>query len=240
MKISVFWVIKNRYLIAGFLIAIGIATSLYGLTNIYKSEQVSATPLAGKVVLLDPGHGGIDAGASDNGAVEKKLNLEIALILKSYIESNGGICYLTRTEDTNTADPNRAKGITQKSSDLKTRKESISKLNADIFISIHMNKFSQEQYFGLQVFYDPGNPENKKLGEAIQNSAKNVLDNGNHRKAKATGDKIYVLKGNSIPCALVECGFLSNQAEAEKLQTSEYQRKVAWSIFLGIAEYFSH
>lgn len=231
---------KTKYLIASIFIAVGLIISFWGTTNLYKSQTTMASPLGNKVILIDPGHGGIDAGASDNGAIEKELNLKIAMFLKSYIEENGGVCYMTRTEDTNTADPNRAKGTTQKMSDLKTRKKNIEDYKADIFISIHMNKFSQSKYYGLQVFYDGSQEENKKLGESIQNAAKKVLNDNNTRTAKATGDKIYVLKGNPIPSALVECGFLSNTNEAKKLKTPEYQRKVAWGIFLGIAQYFSH
>ncbi len=213
---------------------------IWGSGRIYKSVQVAATPLGSKVIVVDPGHGGIDAGASDNGAVEKELNLQIANILKDYIETNGGVCYMTRTEDTNTADPNRGKGVSQKMSDLKMRKKSIEDKTADIFVSIHMNKFSQSQYKGLQVFYDGNTEGSKLLGEAIQTSVKTVLKDGNTRQAKATGDKIYILKGNKIPSVLVECGFLSNTEEANNLKNPDYQKKIAWGIFRGIIAYFNH
>ena len=232
-------VVSKRY-IALALILFGFIFSLWGSHRIYKSIQVMAVPLGNKVIVVDPGHGGIDAGASDNGAVEKELNLEIANILKGYIEANGGVCYMTRVEDTNTADPNRSKGVSQKMSDLKMRKASIDEQKADIFISIHMNRFSQSQYKGLQVFYDDNIEESKILGEAIQNSVKDVLKDGNTRKAKATGDKIYILKGNKIPSVLVECGFLSNSEEAENLKNPDYQKKIAWGIFRGIIEYTNH
>ncbi len=221
------------------LIIFGIFCAVWGSGRIYKSVQVMATPLGNKVIVVDPGHGGIDAGASVSGAVEKELNLQIANILKDYIETNGGVCYMTRTEDTNTADPNRGKGTSQKMSDLKMRKQSIDEKSADMFISIHMNKFSQSQYKGLQVFYDDNIEASKLLGEAIQNSVKTVLNDGNTRKAKATGDKIYVLKGNRIPSVLVECGFLSNSEEAENLKNPDYQKKIAWGIFKGIMDFFN-
>lgn len=219
------------------LIISGIMFILLGGLDIYKTAEVMATPIDGKVVLLDPGHGGIDAGASEGSAVEKTLNLEVANYLKSYIEESGGIAYMTRTEDTNTADPNRPKGVTQKMSDLKKRKKDIEDKSADIFISIHMNKFQQPQYRGFQVFYDENSAESKKLGEILQKSVLDVLQDGNTRKAKATGGSIYVLKGNTVPSALVECGFLSNTKEAKLLTTPEYQRKVAWGIYLGIMRY---
>ncbi len=221
------------------LILLGFLFALWGGNRIYKSVEVMVTPLGAKIIVVDSGHGGLDAGASDNGAVEKELNLQIAKILQGYIEANGGTCYMTRVEDTNTADPNRSKGVTQKMSDLKMRKKSIEDKSADMFISIHMNRFSQSQYKGLQVFYDGNFEESKRLGEAIQSSVKDVLKDGNTRKAKATGDKIYVLKGNKVPSVLVECGFLSNKEEAENLKNPDYQKKIAWGIFRGIVTYFN-
>ncbi len=237
MRYKIF-IISKRYL-SIVLIILGTIFALWGGNRIYKSVQTVAAPLGNKVILLDPGHGGIDAGASEGDAVEKVLNLEIANILKGYIEENGGVCYMTRVEDTNTADPDRGKGVSQKMSDLKMRKKNIEDFKADIFVSIHMNKFSQSRYKGLQVFYDDNIEESKRLGESVQAMVKEVLKDGNTRKAKATGDNIYVLKGNEIPSVLVECGFLSNPEEAEKLKTPDYQRKIAWGIFRGIAEYFS-
>ncbi len=223
---------------AAFLVVIGLLV-MYAGVNTYKGATVMATSLEGKTILIDPGHGGIDAGASEGSAVEKTINLEVAMYLKGYIEENGGVAYMTRMEDTNTADPNRPKGVTQKMSDLKTRKQSITDTSADIFISIHMNKFAQSQYKGCQVFYDGNSAESKRLGETIQKSVLDVLKDENNRKAKATGDKIYVLKGNTVPSVLVECGFLSNPEESKLLTTPEYQRKLAWGIYLGIMRYLS-
>ena len=204
-----------------------------------KVLPVLSQPMEELVVVIDPGHGGIDAGATGNNATEKEINLFVANCLKDYISSGGGRVYMTRTEDTNTADPNRKKSETQKMSDLKVRKESIEKNGADIFISIHMNKFSDGKYKGLQTFYDGNIPESKILAECIQNSTKDVLADGNKRTAKGTGNNIYILKGNKIPSVLVECGFLSNSEEAQKLKTPEYQRKVAWGIYMGILDYIN-
>lgn len=229
---------KVKVSVAACVILSGLLLLVCGCIGICKSMPTTS-PVGNKIILLDPGHGGIDAGASEDDAIEKTLNLEIAMVLKSYIEENGGICYMTRAEDTNTADPNRKKGTSQKMSDLEMRKRNIDDYKADIFVSIHMNKFSQSQYSGLQVFYDGSSAESKALGEAIQSAAKRVVDTQNKRSAKATGDKIYVLKGNPVPSVLVECGFLSNEAERNKLKTPEYQRKVAWGIYLGIMDYLS-
>lgn len=231
---------KIYYAAAVFLIIMGSAALFWGVTDFFQTEETIASPLGNKVILIDPGHGGIDAGASANDAVEKELNLQISFLLKDYIEENGGICYMTRATDTNTADPQRSKGTSQKMSDLRTRKKNIDDFDADIFISIHMNKFSQSKYSGLQTFYDSSLPENKLLAESIQISVKSVLNDNNTRVAKPTGNSIYVLKGNSVPSALIECGFLSNPTEASNLKNPEYQKKVAWGIFLGIVNFFSY
>ncbi|MBR2916974.1 MAG: N-acetylmuramoyl-L-alanine amidase [Clostridia bacterium] len=195
-----------------------------------------ATPVSGKTFVIDPGHGGIDAGASSGEAVEKELNLKIANCLRVFIEENGGIVVMTRKTDTNTADPNRKKTVSQKKSDLETRKNLPEKVNADIFISIHMNKFSEEKYKGAQVFCAPSSPESEKLGEFIQASLIKNADPENTRKLK-DGKSIYILKDAAIPSVLVECGFLSNKEETSLLMTESYQQKIAWSIFMGITEY---
>ena len=231
--------IKRRTLILFMLIIFVSVAVVEVCLKSYTVQSTIAVPLSGKIILIDPGHGGIDAGASGNNAVEKEINLSIAKILQEYIEMGGGVAYLTRTDDSNTADPNRAKGVSQKMSDLKERKKDIDDFDANLFISIHMNKFRQEKYRGAQVFYDPNSQENKELGEIIQQSVKDVVKDQNNRKAKATGDSIFVLKGNKVPSALIECGFLSNSDEARLLNTSEYQRKIAWGIYVGIVRYFS-
>ena len=143
---------------------------------------------------------------------------------------------LTRSEDVTTADKNRSKSLTQKKSDLMERKAAIEKYNADIFVSIHMNKFSDEKYSGAQVFY-PASDKSKKLAEIMQKSLIDVLDKSNNRAAKEN-NKIFVLKNNSIPSILIECGFLSNKAESEKFKTEAYRQKTAWAIYMGLNNYF--
>ena len=183
-------------------------------------------------------HGGIDAGAVANGVEEKNLNLQIALKLQEYIEQSGGVAILTRDSDESTQDPNRSANISQKKSDLMERKAAMEKYDADIFISIHMNKFEQSKYRGAQVFYADNGEESRLLGENIQQSLKDTLNDGNEREAKKSGTGIYILKNASVPSALVECGFLSNPEEAALLQQEEYQQKVAWAIYIGIVKYF--
>ena len=196
-----------------------------------------STPVLGKVIVIDPGHGGADAGASDNGISEKDINLKIALYLKAFIEENGGTVIMTRESDKNTADPDRPANISQKKSDLLERKNLPQKANADMFISIHLNKFPEAKYRGAQVFCAPKSEESEKLGEILQASLIKNVDPDNTRKMK-TGNSIFILKNAKIPSALIECGFISNPDEAKLLQSESYQQKIAWSIFMGLTEYF--
>lgn len=234
-----FFVLRGRTIV--FCLAICIFGLLTGdlIFLCSRTQSAVAIPLSDVTVLIDPGHGGFDSGASANGVVEKDINLEVAKILQEYIESAGGTAYLTRTEDKSTAVPENERQISMKMSDLKERKKAIDTLGADVFVSIHMNKFEQTKYKGAQVFFDNSSAENKRLAESIQQALMEVVDKSNNRSAKGSGKSIFVLRENTIPSALVECGFLSNTEEAKKLADTEYQRKLAWGIYTGIVRFFA-
>lgn len=188
-------------------------------------------------ILIDAGHGGADGGASANGLTEKDINLSVALKLKEIIEQNGGTAAMTRDGDYSTADDNRTDGTSAKKSDLKRRREMISESGANMFVSIHMNKFPQEKYWGAQVFYADTPDNSRKLGEAIQAALPHVLNDNNKRAAKKTNGSIYILKNAAVPSVIVECGFLSNPGDAEKLKNEDYQSKLANAVFEGICDY---
>ena len=99
-----------------------------------------------------------------------------------------------------------------------------------------MNKFDRSEYYGAQVFYAPNPPESEKLAKSIQAELIALADPSNTREVKK-GDGIFILKNSKIPSVLVECGFLSNPAEREKLKTDEYRDTLAWSIYCGIVKY---
>lgn len=194
-------------------------------------KSVFSSPASSKVIVIDPGHGGIDSGAVGvSGAREDELNLKVALKLKNYLTEHGATVILTR--ETN-------KGLaSRKSDDMRKRREIIKESNADIVVSIHMNKFTQAKYFGAQTFYMKGSIKGEELARHIQTRLVEDLIENNIRKIKAV-DNFLVLKASSAPSVLVECGFLSNPREEALLKTDEYQEKVAWSIYCGILEYFA-
>lgn len=236
-----FTVIKKEVIICVFLVFLGISVALgiYAIkpskSELVVSDKAMVGGVSGKIILIDAGHGGVDAGASANGVLEKEINLSVAKKLKEQIETNGGTAVMTREEDCSTDDG--TENGSWKVADLKKRKNMASEIGADIFISIHMNKFPQEKYKGAQVFYSSDNEESRILGEAIQKALPEILDDGNTRVAKKSDGSIFILKGVSIPSVVVECGFLSNKEEAELLKNEEYQNKVAYAIYSGLNNY---
>lgn len=125
----------------------------------------------------------------------------------------------------------------KKISDIHNRVKIGNESQADIFVSIHLNKIPQPQYDGWQTFYREGNEESAKLAKQIQENLNKTIDKENNRVAK-TIDNIYIIKHVEIPITIVECGFLSNPEEEKKLLDDEYQNKLAWGIYNGIINYF--
>lgn len=122
-------------------------------------------------------------------------------------------------------------------SDIKNRVKIGNSSSANIFVSIHLNKIEQSQYYGWQTFFKSNNEESKKLAQSIQNGLNNSIQKENKRESlKITGK--YIIEHVEIPTTIVECGFLSNPEEEKQLQDEEYQSKLAWGIYTGIMDYF--
>ena len=198
-----------------------------------------AMPLSGQVIILDAGHGGIDGGAvSQEGHIEKDLNLAIALRLRDYLQQSGAIVYMTRDGDYDLASSGTKTTARRKTEDLKQRVQFIKDHKANLVISIHMNSIPSPRWFGAQTFYYPSNPNNVSLATLIQSELISSLENT--KRVASTVDEVYLLKNlQDTPSALVEVGFLSNPSEAKKLADAEYQRRVAGAIYQGILRYGS-
>ena len=200
-----------------------------------------------KIVILDAGHGGEDGGASSkSGIQEKELNLSVALLLADHLRLNGIKVILTRDSDRLLYDPNTNYEGRKKMLDLKTRVEIAERVASDhpnseiLFISIHMNAYPSENVKGLQVWYSKNSEsKSKHLAESIQDTAKALLQPENNRKIKVAGSNIYLLDRIEIPAVLVECGFLSNVSEAKLLSDKTYQKKLAFSLFSAVTDYFA-
>lgn len=186
-------------------------------------------------VLIDAGHGGYDPGkVGIDGSLEKDINLAIALKLKKILTQNDVQVIMTRETDIalyNESDPNK------KRSDLKNRRDQAVSCKPDAAISIHQNSFPSEKQKGAQVFYYVQSEESKILAEDIQNELLR-MDPTNQRTYKSN-DSYYLLKGNSCPMVIVECGFLSNWEETAKLKSEEYQEELAWAIHLGVMHFLN-
>ncbi len=193
-----------------------------------------------RAVIIDAGHGGEDCGAIGNtGVYEKTLNLEISLQIGELLEKAGYTVIYTRTEDKMLYTPEEnIKGI-RKISDLKNRCKIAENNPEAIFVSIHMNSFGDARYSGLQVYYSDNNETSDILADKIQTSVKDGLQPENKRRIKA-GRDIYLLEHIAIPAVLVECGFLTNRTECEKLSEKEYQKELCFSIVCGIIEYINY
>lgn len=207
----------------------------------YASQEAIDTAsisMKNMVVIVDPGHGGRDSGAIGGaGTEEADINLSIALKLRRLIEQAGGIALSIREEDIGLYTEGKKTG--RKLEDLKNRQRMFSESEANIAISIHLNSFPQSQYYGAQTFYKEGDDRSRRLAEYIQAEMISIMNRGNARKIKPKGD-LYLFKGNNIPGALVECGFLSNPEEEQLLKQEHYQEKLAWCIFSGIVEYLEN
>jgi len=216
------------------IIGITVAFSIYMYSN-SKNYVHTSVPVTGKKIIIDAGHGIPDCGASSqSGIKESEINLKIANELKKLLEKAKFKVIMTRSDENSLS--NLKKG--NKSDDMKKRVQIRNNSGGDIFISIHLNHFSQSQYRGAQVFYNPVNEKNAILAEALQNKLIKVADPNNTRTIKST-ESLYVLNGSNIPCALVECGFLSNTEEAKLLSDEKYQKIIAKSLYLGICQYLT-
>ena len=188
-------------------------------------------------VVIDAGHGGEDGGASSaDGALEKELNLAVALYLQGFLEANGVPVVMTRTDDRLLYDRNVNYIGRKKQLDLAAREQIGRETPNSIFVSIHMNAYPLSQYSGLQVWYSPNHAHSKLLAQHIQQGVCATLQPDNHRTVKAATSSIYLLHRLESPAVLVECGFLSNPEEAARLATPDYQQALAFRIFLSIME----
>lgn len=190
----------------------------------------------GKCVVIDAGHGGDDPGkVGINGAKEKDINLVIAEKVKKYLEANDIHVVMTREADEGLYDSGASN---KKVQDMKKRIALIDETNPDVTVSIHQNSYPEEYVHGAQVFYYTGSISGQRLAESIQKQLVSKVDSENKRQVKAN-DSYYLLKKTGIPIVIVECGFLSNREEAEKLCDAEYQEQVAWAIHMGILQYLN-
>lgn len=197
--------------------------------KILRSLETAAEARAGKqTVVLDSGHGGSDSGkVGINGAKEKEINLLIAKEIRRLLEKEKIEVIMVREKDEELGK--------SKVEDLKYRVSLMNEKKPSLAVSIHQNSYHEENVFGAQVFYYKTSTEGEKAAAVIQEALQEVNPE-NTKKIKAN-DTYYLLKKTEVPTVIVECGFLSNYAEAEKLVSEDYQKKLAEAVTKGILQY---
>lgn len=195
--------------------------------------RANTLPLLGKVIYLDPGHGGKDPGAVWDSIYESEINLEISLEIQKELEKNGAIVYLTRYGD---YDLSANYAELRKRSDLSRRANIINRSKADIYLSIHLNSDISTTWKGAQVFYNSINDKNEKIAKIMQEQLGKDLNS--KREYKKLNDH-YLYNRVKIPGILIEVGFISNANERYLLRQKDYQKKVAESIKDGLILYFT-
>lgn len=198
------------------------------------SNNLNSQAVQKQVIAVDPGHGGADPGMLGVGGLEeKKINLEVALKLKTMLENRGFTVVMTREEDKGLYDD---ASNNMKSQDMQRRIALINGANPVLTVSVHQNSYQDPSVKGPQVFYYQHSAEGEKLAKALQDSLNTGLAVERPREAKAN-TTYYLLKRSEGPLVIAECGFLTNSDEAALLQTEEYQNMVSEALAEGIVTY---
>lgn len=180
----------------------------------------------------------MNGAQSSNGTTEAQTNLKIALKLQSLLETSGATVVLTRSDENAIYDIDKNTLREKKVSDIHNRVKIGNESSADIFVSIHLNKIPESQYYGWQCFFKQNDEKSTKLAKSIQANLNEAIQKENKRVAMKL-DSVYIMKHVEIPISIVECGFLSNPEEEKLLLQDDYQNKLAWGIYNGIMDYFN-
>lgn len=234
-------VLSKQFLLIFFFVCFSVIS--YGIINIQNNQEnvakVNALPISNKRIVIDAGHGIPDEGAQGfYGTTEQAINLSITLKLQKLIEQSGGTVILTRSDENGIYSTDSENIKSKKVSDIKNRAYIGNNSDADIFISIHLNKFPESsKYRGWQTFYQKDSEDSREIAKKIQDYLNKNIEYENTRVALPISN-VYIMENIKIPSVVVECGFLSNEEETRLLGTEEYQNKIAWGVFIAIQDYF--
>ncbi|MDR1616539.1 MAG: N-acetylmuramoyl-L-alanine amidase [Syntrophomonadaceae bacterium] len=223
------WWIRSLSAAALFILAV------YSATAGPEEQTVFSYALAGTVIVIDPGHGGVDSGAARGGILEKDITLQISKKLARQLSQSGALVVLLRENESDLAgDEFTGRIKDHKNEDMLKRVNKANEAKGDLFISIHVNASPSSVWSGAQTFYKPEHEESRKIAEAIQNALRFQLKNT--KRAAAAGD-FFVLKKTNMPAVMVEAGFLSNKTEADLLTDNDYQERLVHAIITGLANF---
>lgn len=213
-------------------------TLCFGINTYFQDAKPVNSSLKNNRVnlVIDAGHGGIDAGTIGvDSAKEKDINLSIAMKLYDFSMVSGIPSVLIRNGDYQYY----RKGDDKNRSDLYNRLDFVNSISNSTLISIHQNHFIDEREWGMQVWYSPNDTQSKIIADNILNITKRNLQKNNQRVNKQSDSSYYLLHKAKVPSVMVECGFMSNAEENKKLQNEKYQNELAYSIMLGFGRYLT-
>lgn len=219
-------------LILVFVLLTGSALMIRSRAGIFSAEK-------GVRVIVDAGHGLPDGGAvGAGGTVEQEINLKIAKKLREVLEAKGISVIMTRDTREGLSTLENASLRDMKVDDMKKRRTIMKRSDADLFLSIHINSYKNASASGLRVFYSGKYEKIKPLAESIQLRMSDVTG-AETGEVKAADTKLFLMKDPPLPAILIECGFLSNPDEEEKLKSDEYQSRLAWAIADAAEKYYA-
>lgn len=230
----------KRWIVIGLLLLVSVTVVVYETQASDRAFFLPA-PLGGMKIVVDPGHGGIDGGASMGEVVEKDITLALGKELEKELERLGAQVVMTRSHADDAVAEHNPKATfptirARKLADLKLREEMIVNSDADLFISVHVNSIPDARWRGAQVFYHKdGHEGGAAVAKAIQGAIREHI--GNTEREALAIKQVYLLKKATVPAVLVETGFLSNPEELKLLTSKEYQEQMAEAIADGIEEY---
>lgn len=226
-------IILSLILIFSLLCYLGLSCIRTEIKDCYKE------PISDDIIyVIDAGHGGEDGGAvGKDGTAEKDLNLQIAKKLSSIFDIFGISYVMIRNSDISVGDTSLETIRKRKASDINKRYEMINSYSNSVLISIHQNQFPDSKYYGCQVFYSANDSDSEILAEIIQNNIIKSLQPDNNRKIKTTDDSIFLLYKAQRPSVMIECGFMSNEAELIKLKEDSYQKQLSYFIAASVFDY---
>lgn len=182
-------------------------------------------PLKDKIIVLDPGHGGVDKGASYYNENESDLVLNISTILKEELEKKGAVVYQTRKGNYDLSSPNTKR---RKKSDFDNRIKFINEINPTLIISIHLNASNNNNYNGIQIFYK----NNNELAQSISNAL-------NLRRKPVKRNNIYLLNNLKYDAFLIEWGFISNYNDLRKIKDKNNIRQTSLKLINGLLKFYN-
>ena len=195
---------KKRFGIISTILLISLFVFVFQVASSKQTVQTVSLPVSNKVIVLDAGHGKPDEGAqSSNGTTEAETNLKITLKVQSLLEQSGATVVLTRSDENAIYDLDKTTLRQKKISDIHNRVKIGNESSADIFVSIHLNKISQQQYYGWQCFYKQNDEKSTALAKSLQENLNNSIQKENKRVSMKL-DNVYIIKHVEIPISIVD------------------------------------